>query len=636
MLFKHPYVLYALFALIIPILIHLFKLRKFKKTAFTNVAFLEKIRLQTRKSSQLKKWLVLGARLLLLSGLIFAFAEPYLPSSSKKQQPEKYIIYLDNSFSMQAKGSNGPLLKRAIQELIEQINENQTLSIFTNSEIYKDIRIAEIQNELMDINYVAEQLTPKQLSLKFKQLAKDTSNTAFIAVSDFQKHSNNSYSELTNLSVDFIKLNPQELKNVVIDSLNLKNIKNELLLEISVSSNDFNESIPLSVFNKKNLIGKAEINFSENNKQKIEIPLPKNTNINGYVQVVSPGLTYDNKRFFSINKPPKTKVLVIGNGDNSFLTKIYSDKTFEYKSTRLSNLNYADINTSNCIVINEISDFSSALKQNLVSFTNQGGILAIIPPSNENNSLREFLKESYSIGLNNYTKIPKKITSISFEHPIFSNVFSKKISNFQYPSVKENYQIDSTQKILSLEDNSTFLGQKNNVFVFASPLNKQITNFKKSPLVVPCFFNIAKQNTPISQISYTVNEPNEVNIPVTQQHQDKVLYLKNNETQFIPLQQVFRNYVKISTTNIPQKAGNYSVVNNDSIFNYISYNYPTKESSLKFDTFPTLKNTALSTSVTSYFSNANATFKIKELWKWFLIFALAFLAIEILLLKFLK
>jgi len=69
MLFKHPSVLYALFALLIPIIIHLFKLRKFQKVSFTNVAFLEKIKLQTRKSSELKKWTILATRLLLFTAI---------------------------------------------------------------------------------------------------------------------------------------------------------------------------------------------------------------------------------------------------------------------------------------------------------------------------------------------------------------------------------------------------------------------------------------------------------------------------------------------------------------------------------------------------------------------------------------
>jgi len=197
MLFKHPSVLYALFALLIPIIIHLFKLRKFQKVAFTNVAFLEKIKLQTRKSSQLKKWLVLTSRLLLFTSIILAFAEPYLPSESNTTAPEKYIIYLDNSFSMEAKGTSGPLLKRAIQELIEQVDENQLISLFTNTEVYKNVLFSEIQNDLISIGYTSEQLTPKQVSLKFKNLSKNSVNNAFVAISDFQEHKKNDFSILT-------------------------------------------------------------------------------------------------------------------------------------------------------------------------------------------------------------------------------------------------------------------------------------------------------------------------------------------------------------------------------------------------------------------------------------------------------
>jgi hypothetical protein len=47
MQFKHPELLYALFFLIIPILVHLFHLRKFQKTPFTNVKFLKKVTLHT-------------------------------------------------------------------------------------------------------------------------------------------------------------------------------------------------------------------------------------------------------------------------------------------------------------------------------------------------------------------------------------------------------------------------------------------------------------------------------------------------------------------------------------------------------------------------------------------------------------
>ena len=67
--FIHPEYLYGLFLLIIPVLVHLFQLRRFKKEKFTNVKFLKKAVLKTRKSSQIKKWLILTIRCLLLACL---------------------------------------------------------------------------------------------------------------------------------------------------------------------------------------------------------------------------------------------------------------------------------------------------------------------------------------------------------------------------------------------------------------------------------------------------------------------------------------------------------------------------------------------------------------------------------------
>lgn len=636
MLFKNPLVLYAFFALLIPILIHLFKLRKFQKTIFTNVAFLEKIKMQTRKSSQLKKWLVLLSRLLLFTAIILAFAEPYLPSKSNTTAPEQYIIYLDNSFSMEAKGDKGPLLKRAVQDLIEQIEENQLVTIFTNNEVYKDVRFSEIQNELLDLDYSSEQLTAKQLSLKFKQLSKNKASKSFIAISDFQKQDNSDYTVLSELNTALIKVLPQKQNNVSIDSLWTEKKNNELLLNINTSSNQSKGTLPLSVYNGENLIGKAELDFTEVQKQNIKIPLPKKTTINGYVQIANNGLTYDDKRYFSVNKIAKTKILVIGNANADFLEKIYSEEEFTFSKTTLSNLNYAELSEVNNIILNEVSSVPKPLEDNLKAFVADGGVLTIIPSAEAKTDFIKFVQTDFNIELSDYTKQPKKLTHISFEHPVFNDVFTKQINNFQYPIINESYHIKGEQNILLLEDNKPFLTQKSNVFVFASSLNSQVTNFKQSPIIVPCLYNIAKQNSSISKTNYTIGIPNKINIASTQQNQEDVLQVKGEAEQFIPLQQIYKDYVQISTTDLPKQAGNYSVYNKKSVLTNLSFNYSTKESKLEYAEINADAKEKLNNSVSQYFSKVKAGFEITELWKWFLIFALIFIGIEILLLKFLK
>src|SRR3989339_2134555 len=102
--FLYPYFLFSLFAISIPIIIHLFNFRKYKTIYFSNTAFLKDIKQQTKAKSELKHLLVLLARILAVASLVFAFAQPYIPVSEnvKKANSEFVGIYIDNSFSMDA------------------------------------------------------------------------------------------------------------------------------------------------------------------------------------------------------------------------------------------------------------------------------------------------------------------------------------------------------------------------------------------------------------------------------------------------------------------------------------------------------------------------------------------------------
>jgi len=407
------------------------------------------------------------------------------------------------------------------------------------------------------------------------------------------------------------------------------------ILNIEASSNKFASTAPLSVYNEEKLIGKAQLDFSDKNNELITVPLPVNTSIKGNVQITGSGLTYDNIRYFSINKPKRTKILAIGNTDATFLQKIYTKDEFDFTNANLSNLNYAQISEVNTVIINELNEIPKPLENNLKTFIDNGGVIIIIPSSEIKSSYKEFLN-GYNIQFGKLNKTEKKLTHISFEHPVFTDVFTKKIDDFQYPTTYESYNLQGEQNILLLEDNSPFLTQKNNIYVFASALNSTATNFKQSPIIVPCLYNIAKQNSSVSKIDYTIGKTNEINILSSQQSQEDVLQLKGDQEQFIPLQQIYKDYVHITTSNLPKTAGNYDVHNENQILNTLSFNYPTKESVFNYAQISDNEKLVLTNSVSEYFSASKAGFEITELWKWFLIFALIFIGIEILLLKFLK
>src|ERR1700685_3871109 len=100
MQFLHPGFLWALTALAVPIIVHLFNFRRYKTVYFSNVKFLRELKEETSSRSRLKHWLVLASRLLAVAFLVMAFAQPFIPNKHNKfGGGKKYVsIYIDNSF----------------------------------------------------------------------------------------------------------------------------------------------------------------------------------------------------------------------------------------------------------------------------------------------------------------------------------------------------------------------------------------------------------------------------------------------------------------------------------------------------------------------------------------------------------
>jgi len=136
MSFLYPSFLFALGALSIPIIVHLFNFRRYKKVYFTNVRFLKEVQQESKSKSTLKRLLILASRLLALTCLVLAFAQPYIPSNHTiKKGVRTVIIYIDNSFSMQAANKNGSLLddaKRKARELIQAASASDKIQLISN------------------------------------------------------------------------------------------------------------------------------------------------------------------------------------------------------------------------------------------------------------------------------------------------------------------------------------------------------------------------------------------------------------------------------------------------------------------------------------------------------------------------
>ncbi|WP_139854850.1 BatA domain-containing protein [Aequorivita sinensis] len=640
MQFKHPEILYALFLLLIPIFIHLFQLRRFQKVAFTNVAFLKKINIQTRKSSQLKKWLTLLMRLLAMAALIFAFAQPFTASKTTLKNEKETVIYIDNSFSMQAKGNQGPLLERALQDLFENSASTEKLSWFTNNTQRKNTSAQDFKNEILSVTYSQNQLTPSQVLLKANQLFSNEKDVIkrLIYISDFQQKE--AFPTISDdIIVDAVQLKPVKHSNIAIDSVYITS-KNasaiQLQVKVSKSGDDFSEA-PISLYDNNKLVAKTAVDFSTSKNGTVTFDIDNSEEFTGKLQVADPNLTFDNTLFFNINKPEKIKVLAINEANGNFLKRLLEKEEFQFTQQTFKTLNYNEIPSQNFIILNELEEIPASLSTALKSFSDNGGSILIIPnPEVDVNSYNNHLLTLGFGSISTVNSQEKKISNIVFSHPLFKDVFEKEVTNFQYPKVGSFYTISTNATpAIRFEDNQPFLLQKNKTYLFTSAINKENSNFQNSPLIVPTIYNMALQSLPLPHLYYTIGEQNSVAVPV-KLGQNEILKIKDSISQFIPLQQTKANYVLITTTEEPTNAGNYQIVKENESLKNISYNYSRSESDLLYLNPDEWNAVNVYSSIDNLFESITEANSINSFWKWFAIFALLFLLFEMLILKFIK
>ena len=193
----------------------------------------------------------------------------------------------------------------------------------------------------------------------------------------------------------------------------------------------------------------------------------------------------------------------------------------------------------------------------------------------------------------------------------------------------------NTNAVLSFEDGNAFLTESNGVYVFSASLADQQSNFKQSPLIVPVFYNMAVQSLQLPKLYYTIGQTNQIDIDMSI-GTDDIITLKNEQTAAIPLQQVFNNKVQLTTTDFPESSGIIEISLKDNLLGYLSYNYARTESTLVYQDVQNLVDANYFNTVTNAINSVKSATEINGLWKWFVIFALCFLVIEMLILKFFK
>ena len=652
MQFKHPEILGFLLFLAIPIIIHLFQLQRFRKEAFTNIKFLKQIEAASRKRKKLKDLLILATRLLALACVIIAFAQPY--NSEKQAGKEKEIVlYIDNSFSMQARGPNGvELFQNLKSELLEDLRQsNVNYHLVTNHQILANLDLDQLKKEVLRLDYAPNGKPLGQVLLETETIKKNNpaKDIEIFLLSDFFNVDliPDSASVMNSSAYHLLPLSPVDRNNVSLDSVWVSMEETEeVIVETSIKSHGMqvpDQSISLTIDDE--LYGKASVNLEPGEAAVVSFSLPKTLYGKGKVEINDHRIFFDNQLFFTLGEKERKDVLILGHKDES-LEKIYRPADFNLTVSEQGQEDQSIIQDQDLIILNGYSDLTAPLAKSLEEFVRSKGNLVIIPPPEaEPEALEKLLSNFLAADVENRFSSEREITGIAYDHPFFEKVFTERVRNFQYPKVNSGwlFNIQNSNDLLTYADGSAFLSQipynEQNIFVFSTSLEEVQSNFRRSPLIVPVFYNFARKDKDPFALYMLIGKKNEFTIALEVPSRDAAK-LSDGRYEFIPVQSLKENMLEITTLDFPEMAGHYAILLSGDAISNVAYNHNRAENlgsergfELARSSLPEAK---ILDTTKKAFRSINVIHKGSSLWQYFITFALVFLMMELLIQKFFK
>jgi len=679
--FLFPTFLIGLAAIAIPIIIHLFNFRKYKKVYFTNVQFLKELKQESDSKSKLKEWLILAMRILAISFLVFAFAQPFIPGKVKTIQGEKAIsIYIDNSFSMESTNKKGTLLENAktlATEIINTFNASDKFQLLTNDFEGKHQRFISKEEFVEQLNDVKISSATKSISDVIKRQQdflqnSSAKNKRIFLLSDFQKNTSViSKTDIdTSIAISCIPIASSEVNNVYIDSVwfetPVQQYETQQIIHAVVinKSNKDIENGSLKLYINDAQVSLASFNVSAGNKKDVSISFTvKVKGINkGVLKIEDYPITYDDNFYFSFNAQTIINALIINGKDTktagNFKSLMQNDSLFVYKENSDASIDYSVFAKTNIIVLNELNTITSGLTSELQKFVNAGGSVVIFP--NKKSDIISYNTAFQTLQLPQIIKLDTtniKTQSINFEQGLYEGVFDKVDQRMDLPKVFEHFEFTKTtnnnSQGLVLLQNGQFLVSLNTlgngkVYVFSIPSDETSSNLLKHALFVPTLIKMAILSLKPSPVYYKTAINEVISLNSISNFSDKPLHILkvDKKVDVIPEHRLLNNTTALYTQNQITEAGHYNVEENNVIIKDLAFNFDRKESDMNFMTQEDLqkqidekglKNVSVielnEKSLTNALQEVNDG---KKLWKLFLILALMFLAAEILIIRLFK
>ena len=671
MQFLHSWLLWGLLALVLPIIIHLFHFRRFKKVYFTNVKFLKEIKEEKSTRNKLRNLLVLLCRLAAFAFLIFAFAQPFISKDKTTKTGKNLVsIFIDNSNSMMAASQDVPLLdkaKKKAEEIVNAYGVSDEFQILSHEMKGAQQRWLSKENSIPAIDEIEVSAEVNKLSkvlFKQEQAKKSEGNHIVYILSDFQKSitdfdiKEDSLTEINLLPFQAVKEN-----NLTIDSAWFESVvpsinqNNKLYVRLKNHSPEAKEDVRISVEHNGQTRPEGTISVPANSEvtDTINVLVSQAGWQRMNIKIDDYPIQFDDNYFINFNVKEKVTVLSVNDaGANRYMSALFSGLAqFELQNVNANSIKYDELADKDLVILSDLRKVSSGLASELYNYVEKGGNVLVFPSTNaDKDGYNAFLNRMNANSILEWKEEENTVYSINTDEFIFSDVYLSSTRNVKLPSTKgrytfSNFSARGGEDLLKYRNGQNYITKynrgKGKLYVSAAPLSNKYNDLTTNAEVfVPLLYKVSFSATQEDKLAYTIGKDNYTETKNTAQGNELIFKIKG-ESEFIPGQDNKGNATRLNFNNMVQSAGFYDVTLNEEVVKGLAFNYDRIESNLAQYTTAELKErvgTAANILTDSMEADLGTIIKEKDqgqsLWRWCLILALIFLAIETLLLRFWK
>ena len=541
MIFTAPLFLIGLVAVAIPVVVHLFNFRRYKKVYFSNVERLEQLQSETRKQSTLRQILIMAARILAIVFLVLAFARPVIKKGDNTFASGNNLVsvYIDNSFSMDGTDGSVSLLEKAkekAREIVAAYGPTDRFQLMTSDVAGRQFHWLNKDDMLTEIDDVESSGSTLTIAAAVQKLSDFLShgggeNRQAYIISDFQA-STVDLSDLKKDSTIGLTLVPLESvgrSNVYIDSVALgapvTNKGSSVTVEVWVcnESDEDLEKQPVTLFVNERQRALATVDLPAQSRSKVDMHFVVDMTgiLNCRVETVDYPVTFDDKHYFTLNVRDRIRGLIVEGADrNIFLEKLFDgDSTVVMASMAVQQMDFSRIDGTDVIVLDELKSMPSGMSQSLKGFVDDGGTAVVILGSDVDvDSYNEALGlfAAPRIGSRRQGRFP--VAAVNFDNALYSNVFAGGNKDVEMPTVTDYYRLESSastirEPIMTLSNGDEYISVTQSgagrLYLIAAPLRDEHSDFVRQALFVPTVYNMALYSVPPTAlyVSFGNEEP---------------------------------------------------------------------------------------------------------------------------------